>query len=117
MAVDTGETGNMAPVIGAGSVSSGATTEDTSLSATGRLLFSDANAGDSHTASISSSRGATALGSFTLRPISGGTLDWTFTLNNAASQYLALGETAIAYYTVTIDDGHGGTASQEVAIT
>src|SRR5204862_384517 len=37
--------------------------------------------------------------------------------NNAAAQYLAAGEIVKETYTVTINDGHGATATQDVTIT
>ena len=38
-----------------------------------------------------------------------GTVTWTYAVANAATQYLAVGQTATETFTVTIDDGHGGT--------
>ena len=39
-------------------------------------------------------------------------MTWTYTVANSATQYLAVGETATETFTVTIDDGHGGTVDQ-----
>ncbi|RUX18918.1 hypothetical protein EOA13_37810, partial [Mesorhizobium sp. M7A.F.Ca.US.011.01.1.1] len=38
-------------------------------------------------------------------------------LDNAAAQYLAAGQSVVEHYTVTVDDGHGSTATQVVAVT
>lgn len=47
----------------------------------------------------------------------GGLLGWTYTLDNAAAQYLAAGETVSETYIVTIGDGQGSTTTQEVVVT
>jgi VCBS repeat-containing protein len=47
-----------------------------------------------------------------------GTVAWTFAVDNAAVQKLAVGQVVTQTYTVTIDDGHGGTpAKQDVVVT
>src|SRR5258705_427001 len=44
-----------------------------------------------------------------------GTVGWTYQVSNAATQYLAAGQTATEKFTVTISDGHtGGTVDQLV---
>ena len=48
---------------------------------------------------------------------SDGSVYWTFWVNDSALDYLAAGETLIQTYTMTIDDGHGGAATQLVTIT
>ncbi len=45
-----------------------------------------------------------------------GTVAWTYEVDNAAVQYLGVGETATETFTVTIDDGKGGTVSQTVTV-
>jgi VCBS repeat-containing protein len=45
------------------------------------------------------------------------TIGWTFTLADAAIDWLALGESLVQTYTVTIDDGNGGTVDQLVTVT
>jgi len=42
---------------------------------------------------------------------------WNYAVSNAAVQYLADGEEATESFTVTIDDGNGGTVSQVVTVT
>src|SRR5207237_273447 len=46
-----------------------------------------------------------------------GTVNWTYTVADNATDYLAVGQTATENVTVTVSDGHGGTASQLVTIT
>ncbi|MDQ1835388.1 beta strand repeat-containing protein [Massilia scottii] len=100
----------------------GATLEDAPGSiATGTISFTDTDATDHHVASFAAGANATALGTFALAAVSqagpGGSVGWTYTLNNAAAQYLAAGQVASETYTVTIDDAHGSTSTQDVVIT
>ena len=46
-----------------------------------------------------------------------GTVGWTYEVANSATQYLAAGQTATETFTVTIDDGNGGTVDQLVTVT
>src|SRR5258705_456145 len=55
---------------------------------------------------VSESAGATA-----------GTVGWTYTVADHATDYLAAGQTATEKFTVTIDDGHCGKVTQVVTIT
>lgn len=47
----------------------------------------------------------------------GTTLNWTFTVEDEAIDSLAAGEAITQTYAVKIDDGNGGTATQNVTIT
>ena len=95
-----------------------------SLSATGTISFTDADLSDGHTASFVPAPGnTTALGTFSLDPVSeaanvaNGSVQWHYALNNGAAQYLAAGQSVVEHYTVTVDDGHGSTATKVVTIT
>ena len=46
-----------------------------------------------------------------------GQVAWLFAANNVLRQSLGAGQVLVQTYTVVIDDGHGGTASQLVTIT
>jgi len=48
-----------------------------------------------------------------------GTIGWHFTLDNSnpAVQALGEGQTITQVYTITIEDGHGGTATRDVSVT
>ena len=46
-----------------------------------------------------------------------GTVGWTYTVADNATDYLAFGQTATESFTVTISDGQGGTVNQLVTIT
>ncbi|AZD71835.1 T1SS secreted agglutinin RTX [Pseudomonas chlororaphis subsp. aurantiaca] len=93
-------------------------------SATGTIAFNDVDLSDTHTASFVAAPGnATALGNFALASVieaanaANGTVNWTYTLNNAAAQSLAQGQTASETYVVTVSDGHGSSTTQNVTIT
>jgi len=113
---------NDRPLISA-AVDSGAVSEDAlPTTATGTIRFTDVDLADVHSVSAMPAA-AGYLGSFSVSVSEAatgdgsGTLDWAFTVDNAALQFLAEGETRTQTYTVTVDDGHGGTASQDVTIT
>ncbi|MFC3533647.1 VCBS domain-containing protein, partial [Vogesella facilis] len=114
------------------SISSGTVTEDAQqtpspsdkLTTSGSIAFHDADAHDLHSASFAPAAGnSTALGTFTLAPLTegsgttDGSVNWTYALNNAAAQYLAEGQTVTETYVVTINDGHGAVLTQNVTVT
>jgi VCBS repeat-containing protein len=91
-------------------------------SAGGLILFSDVDLADAHGVAVQA-QGLGYLGSFDAQVSSGstgsgfGSLDWSFTVDNSAIDFLAEGETLTQAYEVTIDDGHaGGTATQTMTV-
>ena len=84
----------------------------------GTILFNDVDLTDTHTMKAAPSLGNTLGGTLTFGPVaesattSGGTVAWTYTVANSAVQYLAENQIASEAFTVTIDDGHGGSTSQ-----
>jgi T1SS-143 domain-containing protein len=91
--------------------------------ATGTLTFTDVDLIDTHTVSVTNG-GSNYLGTFT--PVLskdttgtglGGKIDWTFSVADSAIQYLGAGQTLTQTYTVKVDDGHGGAATQTVTVT
>src|SRR5260370_1067460 len=103
-----------------------AVTEDATtpnLSTTGTITFADVDKIDTHSVSAVADAGNTLGG--TLTPVVttdatarvAGTVTWTYTVADDATDYLAVGQTATEKFTVTVSDGHGGTASQLVTIT
>ncbi|WP_210200033.1 VCBS domain-containing protein, partial [Mesorhizobium sp. WSM3868] len=94
-----------------------------SLNAAGTITFNDVDLSDGHTASFTPTAGETALGTFSLDPVSeaanaaNGSVQWHYALNNAAAQYLADGQSVVEHYTVTVNDGHGSAATQVVTVT
>ncbi|MGF6091878.1 VCBS domain-containing protein, partial [Pseudomonas sp. 18173] len=95
-----------------------------SRTASGTIVFNDVDLSDTHMATFAPAGGnATHLGTFMLSSVSeaanaaNGSVQWTYNLNNAAAQYLAQGQTVTETYLVTISDGHGSSATQNVTIT
>src|SRR5206468_3840036 len=95
-----------------------------SQSAAGTISFNDADLSDTHSASFAAaSSNTTSLGAFSLDPVNeaanaaDGAVQWHYNMNNAATQYLAAGQTVTESFVVTINDGHGSTAIQTVTVT
>ncbi|MBB4398094.1 VCBS domain-containing protein [Bradyrhizobium sp. ERR14] len=134
---------NDAPTVTSGAAAAtGHVVEDAgpTLSIDGTLAIQDLDLIDTHAAqavfkssSISSAlpgfdADSTHIGTFTIDQSvleyntdtsNGATLGWHFTLDNsnAMLQSLAQGQTITQIYTVTFDDHHGGTVSQDVTVT
>jgi VCBS repeat-containing protein len=116
---------NDAPTIGAADAAA-AVTEDAStptLSDSGTITFDDVDLSDAHGVSVAVAPGNT-LGGVLTASVSDvatgagdGTVSWNYSVANAATQYLAQGQTATETFTVTINDGHGGTVAQQVTVT
>ncbi|NCB60825.1 MAG: tandem-95 repeat protein, partial [Gammaproteobacteria bacterium] len=92
------------------------------LSDSGTIIFDDADLLDTHIVSVAKTGGALGgtLTAAITDPATGegtGTISWTYSVANSATQYLAVGQTVTETFTVTIDDGHGGTADQLVTVT
>src|SRR5258705_35776 len=105
----------------AGTVTEGATTPN--LSTTGTITFADVDKIATHAVSAVADAGNPLGG--TLTPVvttvffndAATTEIYTLSLHDALPIYLAVGQTATEKFTVTVSDGHGGTASQLVTIT
>ena len=102
----------------------GAITEDASiptLTDTGTIVFNDVDLVDTHTATAvkaSGTLGGTlAVSTSELADAASGTVGWTYSLPNTSAQYLAKGQTSIETFTVTIDDGQGGSVDKQVSVT
>jgi VCBS repeat-containing protein len=121
--------------------SAGLVVEDSSLTAPnsgtllakGALGFTDADLGDTHTATVTGSPVVDAshapgfivpaggLGTFTplavTESLGSGQVPWTFTVDNALVQSLGKGQYITQTYAVQLDDHHGGHATQNVTVT
>ena len=122
---------NTAPTISAETDVTGEVTEITdgdgsensaTLSDSGSFTIADVNLDDVQTVSVTSDTTG-YLGTFT-PTISNNTtgdgtgqVDWTFSVSDADIDYLGEGEVATQTYTVTVDDGNGGTVDQQVTLT
>jgi VCBS repeat-containing protein len=118
---------NDAPTISAaGTNAAGSVTEDDStptLSTSGTMAFNDVDLVDTHTTRVAPDAGNTLGGTLVMGQVSEsattapGTVEWRYSVVNNAVQYLDAGETATERFTVTVDDGQGGTVEQVVSIT
>jgi VCBS repeat-containing protein len=93
------------------------------LQDSGTITFADVDVSDTHTAGFAP-QGGGYLGTFALTGLGGGgtviddaNVGWSFKINDSALDFLAEGQTLTQIYTVTVDDGNGGTVAQDVTIT
>ncbi|ALM83284.1 retention module-containing protein [Bordetella sp. N] len=91
----------------------GGVTEDGTQSATGQLTVADVDTSDIHTWSVQGD-GKGAYGTFTVDADTG---KWTYVIDNEAAQALTSKDAITETYTVQVDDGHGGTTTQDVTVT
>jgi VCBS repeat-containing protein len=84
----------------------------------GSVAFDDVDVSDTHSAGFTP-QDVGYLGSFTLDPVdqSGDNVGWDFSVSDADLDSLDEDEVVTQTYTVEIDDGNGGTATQDVTIT
>ncbi|CAB3683918.1 VCBS domain-containing protein [Achromobacter pestifer] len=103
---------NDVPTIG-GTISGGVTEDGTQV-VSGQLTKTDIDTTDTHTWSLNNA-GKGVYGSFVVDA----TGKWTYTLDNGNTkvQSLADGQQVTDKITVTVDDGHGGTATQVITVT
>ncbi|MGE8688531.1 MAG: retention module-containing protein, partial [Achromobacter sp.] len=86
--------------------------------ASGTITFADVDTVDTHTATVTPN-GNGYLGNLTLGAIDPAdkSLSWDFKVNDELLDSLQAGQTLTQTYTVTIDDGKGGTVTQDITIT
>ena len=98
---------------------------DYDLTSEGTLDFTDVDLIDTHTVSsafVSSTdpggQRGNLMAAVNLDPIFSSDVEvgWDFTVGNEAVQDLGQGQTITEVYDVTVDDGHGGTSTQQVSI-
>jgi VCBS repeat-containing protein len=93
-------------------------TANTPHTASGSVIYADADALDLHTAAFTP-KGSGYLGAFSLNTAaidSADTVAWSFAVSDSAMEALKAGQTKTQLYSVTIDDGHGGTIAQTITI-
>nr|WP_249228399.1 VCBS domain-containing protein [Roseateles sp. XES5] len=98
----------------------------------GAITFSDVDLSDTHTATpelqsvtwngtgaLTSAQQTALAANFQLAGVdqAGDSVGWTYSVKDDALDFLNAGETATVVYRVTISDGKGGTAYQDVTIT
>jgi VCBS repeat-containing protein len=106
-------------------VSDGGTGENTVLhSQSGTIAFGDVDISDIHTLTVTPDAGNptdltvsfTTTDPTTTGSTATGSFGWEFTVNDMQLDFLAEGETREYSYTLTVDDGNGGTDSRVVTI-
>jgi VCBS repeat-containing protein len=92
------------------------------LTDSGAIYFDDPELTDVHL--VSAAPIGTVLGSLsmvkdmdTTGTGTGGKVTWTYSVPASAVEYLALGETKVESFTVTVDDQNGGVLDQQVDVT
>ncbi|MGZ2413112.1 VCBS repeat-containing protein, partial [Sphingomonas sp. F9_3S_D5_B_2] len=113
---------NDGPTIAA-STQTGLVTEDSTPTSTGgHFAFADVDLTDTHTVTVTPASNG-YLGTLTANVSNDttgdgtGQVDWSFSVDNAAIQYLGANDTLTQTYTVQVSDGHGGMANQTVTVT
>ncbi len=114
---------NDGPTITSG-VQADTVVEETDLSAAGTVAFNDIDVVDVHTAAFAQTAGSNTLGASRAgrgrardARTEPGSVGWTYTVNNAAAQYLGANDSVTEVYTVTVTDEAGASATQDVTIT
>ena len=90
----------------------------TEHTANGTIKFADVDTVDTHTATVTEN-GSGYLGTLTLGAIdpTDNSLTWDFKVNDSVLDSLGAGQKLTQTYTVTIDDGKGGTVTETITIT
>ena len=93
------------------------------LASAGAFGFSDTGTADVHTVSVAPVT-VGALGTLTASLHSdstgdgtGGAVNWTYTVDNAAIAYLVAGQTRVEQFLVTVADQNGGLAQRQIDVT
>ena len=129
---------NDVPEISAGDVT-GEITDGTDLTDSGSISFTDVDLTDRPTESevtksvtakradgitnlpLTTEQLAAIENAFSISPAAGndndGTINWTYDIDAGDLEFLAEGEVVTAVFTITVDDGNGGTATQDVTVT
>ena len=118
---------NDAPVVAATDVT-GAVTELVTpvgnLTDSGTIAFTDVDLTDVHLISPAITASAGALGALTASVTTdttgsgaGGVMTWNYSVAASAVEYLAAGQPKVETFTITLDDGHGGTVDRTISVT
>src|SRR5206468_3044250 len=118
---------NDAPVITAQDLVGAVTEQITpagNLTDSGVITFSDVDLTDLHLVSASGTPVGSVLGSLTAvkdsdttTTGSGGQLTWTYTVADAAVEYLAKDQTKVESFTITLNDQNGSVITKQIDVT
>ena len=98
---------------------SAAETANTPHSASGFVIYSDADPFDLHSASIKP-KGSGYVGTLSLNTAAIDTADtvgWSFSVPDSALNSMSAGQSKTQLYDIVINDGHGGLVTQTITIT
>jgi VCBS repeat-containing protein len=93
------------------------------LTDSGVIAFTDVDLSDTHSISPTVTASAGALGGLTATVSTdtvgglGGEITWNYSVAASAVEYLAAGEPKTESFTITLDDGHGGTVERTIEVT
>ncbi|WP_234986073.1 Ig-like domain-containing protein [Pseudogulbenkiania subflava] len=94
------------------------------LTDSGTIGFSDVDLSDTHSISPTITASTGALGSLTASVTTdttgsgtGGVITWNYSVAASAAEYLGKDETKVEHFTLTLDDGHGGTVDRTIDVT
>ncbi|WP_418315025.1 VCBS domain-containing protein [Piscinibacter sakaiensis] len=117
---------NAAPVITSQTLNGvivASTAADTIQQTDGLIRFNDVNLSDVHVVSPSGAPVGEVLGRLGAELLSdttgtgtGGVLRWSYSVDAAAIRYLAVGESRVEQFDITLDDGHGGLVSRRIEV-
>ena len=118
---------NDAPVLdGANSHTVGLILEDATtptLTSSGTLVLSDLDRRNTHSTTVTPDAGNSLGGTLTMAAVVGdansatSSVGWTYSIDNAATQFLAAGQQIQESFVVAISDGDGGSVSQTITVT
>ncbi len=118
---------NDVPVVAAADVIGGVTepvTPSGNLTDTGAISFTDVDLSDTHSISTTIVASGGALGALTASVTTdtdgaglGGVIAWEYTVAASAVEYLADTQTKEETFTITLDDGNGGTVERTITVT
>src|SRR5207302_1715294 len=93
------------------------------LTDTGTIAFTDVDLTDTHSISPTITASAGALGALTASVSTdtvgglGGVIIWNYSVSAADVEYLAKDQAKVEHFTITLDDGHGGTVDRTIDVT
>ncbi|MET4388655.1 VCBS repeat-containing protein [Bradyrhizobium sp. F1.4.3] len=86
------------------------------VSTSGAVFFTDADKTDAHTVSVTSQSGDLGTLTATVDDADGKVI-WSYDVSHANIAPLAAGQTHTDTFTLTLNDGHGGLATQNITVT
>ena len=93
------------------------------LTDSGTIAFTDVDLTDMHSIDPTITASAGALGTLTASVSTdtagglGGVIGWNYSVTASAVEYLAKDQTKVESFTITLDDGHGGTITKQIDVT